>query len=126
MTAAVAACILCGKDGLIPGDRRERGLLDSDLVELRMLLVEWREPVLVDGHRVLWSTLPRCVDRLACRARLTASGEPWPVREAGEPVGRPQPPKLDVGQREPASAEAMHSEPANAADADADLAAVFG
>jgi len=49
-------CVICGNRG-----------------DVRLGLVEWREPV--EGET--WTSLPRCVDRQACRDRLEALGELW-------------------------------------------------
>lgn len=38
-------------------------------------LVEWRRPI--DGRR--FDALPRCQDKAACRERLEAIGDEWPV-----------------------------------------------
>jgi len=57
-----AACVICGNDVAI---------------EIRIALVEWREPV----GKEIWSTIPRCVDVAACRARCEAIGEPWPIAD---------------------------------------------
>lgn len=76
------ACLLCG--------------ITSADVHVR--LVEWLEPVA--GKR--WSNVPRCDDRVACRARVEAH-EPWPVADrtpapekpaapAEEPVAAPKAP----------------------------------
>jgi hypothetical protein len=45
---------------------------------IRPALVEWAQPP--DGRRT-WDTVFRCDDRAACRARLEAVGEPWPLAE---------------------------------------------
>jgi len=42
---------------------------------VRTGLIEWREPI--DNLR--FEALPRCVDRVACRARVEARGERWPA-----------------------------------------------
>lgn len=51
-----------------------------------MGLVSWRNPV--DGQQ--YGAVPRCVDRVACRARIEARGEEWevedPVRTTAELV----------------------------------------
>lgn len=50
--------------------------------EVRVLLAEWRDPEEV-GER--WSAVPRCDDRAACRGRVEARNERWPlVEEARE------------------------------------------
>jgi hypothetical protein len=57
-----SACLLCGHDVSI---------------DVRMALVEWREPV----GREVWAHVPRCVDATACRLRVELLGEPWPVAD---------------------------------------------
>jgi hypothetical protein len=55
------SCVLCGND---VG------------TEVRMQLVEWREPI----GKEIWSHIPRCSDAIACRARVeNVLGEPWPI-----------------------------------------------
>ncbi len=48
----------------------------SETEPTRLELLEWREPV--DGKR--YDHVPRCLDRVACRARTELS-EPWPVED---------------------------------------------
>jgi hypothetical protein len=56
------ACVLCG----------------SETGPTRMQLVEWTEPI--EGE--IWSTVPRCTDRLACRSRVELENdEQWPVND---------------------------------------------
>ena len=42
---------------------------------IRHGLVAWREPVF--GHN--FDDVDRCLDLAACKARVAAKGEPWPV-----------------------------------------------
>jgi hypothetical protein len=53
------ACVLCGHDK--PTD-------------VRVSLARWREP-----EGAMYSAVPRCIDRKACRERCEASGDDWPV-----------------------------------------------
>jgi hypothetical protein len=46
--------------------------------DVKVCLVEWREPV--ENQR--WSAVPRCANRKDCRARVEAQGEEWEVRDA--------------------------------------------
>jgi hypothetical protein len=62
MSPRSSACLICGHDVSI---------------DVRMALVEWREPV----GREVWSHVPRCVDGVACRSRVELLGEPWPVAD---------------------------------------------
>jgi hypothetical protein len=56
-------------------------LICGDLsLDVRTQLVEWRDPV--GGRR--YEAIPRCIDRTACRSRVEAQGETWPV--GSEPV----------------------------------------
>jgi hypothetical protein len=50
----------------------------------------------------LFSALPRCVDIEACRSRVQAAGESWPLLERGEQPGvrRPQPTDTPLGQHD--------------------------
>lgn len=117
-------CLLCGADGLvrIAGDR---GFFDADQAELVWAMVEWIQPV--EGVR--WTSLPRCLDRAGCRARVAASGEPWPVRDAGSRVDteRLEPPGwvATAGEEpmQPVATPQGHAEEASPAD---DLLAVLG
>jgi hypothetical protein len=45
--------------------------------EVSVGLVEWSKPI--DDER--WTAIPRCENRVACRERVEAAGESWPVRE---------------------------------------------
>lgn len=61
-------------------------------------LVEWREPVRNDltGKLEVWSHVPRCIDRAACRARVelpkpAGLGEPWPIDDDTPAPARPAP-----------------------------------
>ena len=60
------ACLLCGFEAT------------SETIWLRPAW--WREPL--DGKWI--TTIPRCLDIDACRRRVEALGEPWPLLEAGE------------------------------------------
>lgn len=55
-------CVLCG---------------NTDHRDLRVALVHWRdgEPGMAYEH------VPRCIDHDACRARVAANGELWPLVE---------------------------------------------
>ena len=57
-----SACLLCGQ--VAP--------------DVRMALVHWREP---DSAGDVWGAIPRCRDRSACRERVAALGEEWPIVE---------------------------------------------
>ena len=62
MTHAPGPCLLCG----------------SETTETRVMLVEWSEPI----GNAIWSSVPRCVDRAACRERVErVIGERWPVND---------------------------------------------
>ena len=63
-------CLLCGFEAT------------SELIWLRPAW--WREAI--EGRWI--TTIPRCLDIDACRARVAALGEPWPLLEAGEEPGR--------------------------------------
>jgi hypothetical protein len=72
------ACVLCG----------------SESTPTRRELVEWREPVRSDatGKLEVWSHVPRCLDRVACRSRVELElGEPWPIDDATPAPVRPVP-----------------------------------
>lgn len=43
-------------------------------------LVAWREPV----GRELFSSIPRCRNRGACKRRVEQIGDEWPLLEPGE------------------------------------------
>jgi hypothetical protein len=60
MTHGIGDCRLCG-------DRRD----------IRVGLVEWQQ----DYGTGKWDWMPRCRDHLACRARVEAAGEEWPLRD---------------------------------------------
>ena len=64
------ACLLCGFEAT------------SETIWLRPAW--WREPL--DGKWI--TTIPRCLDIDACRRRVEALAEPWPLLEAGEEPGR--------------------------------------
>lgn len=57
-------CLLCGNDRL---------------TEVRVSLARWRDP-----NPYLYSTIPRCSDRAACRERVELLGDDWPVIDPGE------------------------------------------
>jgi hypothetical protein len=52
-------CLLCG----------------AELGDISVTLVEWAQPL--DGRR--FDAIPRCEDHDACRLRLEAIGDPWPL-----------------------------------------------
>ena len=82
------ACVLCG----------------SETGPTRRELVEWSEPVRSDatGKLEVWSHVPRCLDRIACRARVElTNGEPWPVDDRTPAPQRP----AAVAVAEPAQEE---------------------
>jgi hypothetical protein len=64
MTAAMfveaRTCSLCGR---------------SSTTDVAIALTRWSDPI--DGRR--FEAMPRCRDRAACRARVLANGERWPV-----------------------------------------------
>jgi hypothetical protein len=72
---ARATCLLCG--------------FEATNAEIWLKPAWWREPG-PDGKFV--TTLPRCLDTEACRARVTANGEPWLLLERGEQPDRPRRP----------------------------------
>lgn len=45
--------------------------------DVKVGLVSWRNPV--DNQR--YASIPRCVDRIACRARVEANGDEWEVND---------------------------------------------
>lgn len=61
-------CLLCGASGPY----------------VRPVMVEWVDPV---PYR--FSVIPRCVDRVECRARVEDDGEPWPLVEVKADVEVP-------------------------------------
>jgi len=66
MSHGIGGCVLCGDE---IGDRV-------------MALIEWSEPI----GRDIWSYVPRCVDRAACRERVErVLEEPWPVNDGTPP-----------------------------------------
>lgn len=67
------ACLLCGD---APADPRD----------VRMALVRWVEP---DAER-RFSSVPRCIDRAACRARVEAAGGAWEVQDGVTLEERPR------------------------------------
>jgi len=79
---SIGPCLLCG----------------SETEDRAMAFVEWREPV---GNQI-WSHIPICRDRAACRSRVeTVLEEPWPLRD-GTPAP-PRPPAVTEPELEPAS-----------------------
>lgn len=71
-----ASCLLCG--------------LEATAAEVWLKPAWWREPG-ADGKRI--TTIPRCLDVDACRARVLAAGEAWPLLERGEqPDAKREPP----------------------------------
>lgn len=58
-------CLLCGHERV---------------TEVRVSLARWRYP-----EGAMFSAVPRCVDRKACRERCEALGEDWPVIDPDEP-----------------------------------------
>lgn len=69
-----SACLICGSESAV----------------VTVSLVEWAEPI--DGRR--WESLPRCIDRQACRERLELLGERWPIRDSvtiPSPAAVPEP-----------------------------------
>ena len=61
-------CALCGFEG-----HRDR--------EVRLELVAYREPDPKPEGWKPYDHVPRCVDRAACRERVAAIPEPWPLVE---------------------------------------------
>lgn len=59
------ACVLCGNERTS---------------EVRVSLARWRDP-----RGGMFSAIPRCMDRKACRARSDEIGDPWPVIDPDEP-----------------------------------------
>jgi hypothetical protein len=62
-----ATCLLCG--------------LEATTAEVWLKPAWWREPG-SDGKQI--TTIPRCLDVDACRSRVLAAGEAWPLLERGE------------------------------------------
>lgn len=77
------ACLLCGA-------------ADQELV---FLAVRWRDPL--PGQP--FGAIPRCVDRISCRARVEGRGDPWEVIDAGEMGGGSKSLAIDVAAGPPAS-----------------------
>lgn len=65
------SCLLCG--------------LEATSAEVWLMPAWWREPG-PDGRYI--TTIPRCRETDACRARVLAVGESWPLLERGEQPGR--------------------------------------
>ena len=63
------ACVLCGNERL---------------QDVRVSLVRWRFP-----DPAMYSAVPRCVDRKACRQRCEALGDLWLVIDPDEPSVTP-------------------------------------
>ena len=57
-------CMLCGNERT---------------TEVRVSLARWRDP-----NPYLFSAIPRCIDRRACRARCEALGDDWMVLDPHE------------------------------------------
>ena len=66
--ASMRTCLLCGDSGSV-----------------RMARAKWRTGRPVGGR--MWEAIPRCTDRAACRERIEALGERWPLVE-GRSDGR--------------------------------------
>lgn len=101
-------CLLCG----------------AEASETKRELVRWLESA--PGHE--YDTLPRCVDRVACRARVRWRGERWEVAD-GTPARQPEAPTRGAEPTVPVPAEPAHepsTQAEGAAAPDEDLAAVFG
>jgi hypothetical protein len=75
------SCLLCG--------------FEATTAEVWLKPAWWREPG-ADGKRI--TTIPRCLDVEACRARVLAAGEAWPLLERGEDPDA----KRELFQRRPA------------------------
>lgn len=78
------ACLLCGAE-------------DQETI---FLLVRWIEPI--GGQS--FTSLPRCVDRVGCRARVEARGERWEVAD-GTPASEPMKPSEPPPAHEPTDLE---------------------
>jgi hypothetical protein len=61
----VNACVICGHES-----------------DVAVSLIEWAEPI----NERRFDSVPRCRDREACRLRLEAIGETWPVADGRRPV----------------------------------------
>lgn len=48
--------------------------------EVRVSLARWRDP-----GQGMFSTIPRCIDRAACRRRVEENGDEYEVIDPGEP-----------------------------------------
>ena len=59
------ACLLCG---------------NPKPSEVRVSLARWRDPA-----QGMFSAIPRCIDRKACRARVEALGDEYEVIDPDEP-----------------------------------------
>ena len=55
------------------------GRVDHDV---KSRLVEWTDDVVRKAGVKRWDTVDRCPDHQACRARIEATGKPWPIRDA--------------------------------------------
>ena len=53
---------------------------NTDRRDLRYALVHWRDAPL----GMAYEHVARCLDRAACRARLTSRGAEWPLTESNE------------------------------------------
>lgn len=65
------SCLLCGLED----------------ATVRMGLVAWREPI---AGRT-FEAIPRCADRQACRGRVEALGDVWPLVDATKASAAPKP-----------------------------------
>lgn len=59
-------CLLCGNERII---------------EVRVSLARWRD---LKANPSMYGAIPRCIDRKACRERVEAMGDEWPVIDPGE------------------------------------------
>lgn len=72
----MARCELCGRDGH----------------DVRVELVEWTDEAQHEYGLPIWDKALRCPDHQACRARMEATGQTWPVRDAHTHRTVPLPP----------------------------------
>lgn len=61
--------------------------------EVRVELVEWTAAIQQAFGLPTWDKALRCRDHQACRARMEATGQPWPIRDDHtHPTVEPPPP----------------------------------
>lgn len=79
-TPGRATCLLCG--------------IEATTREVWLKPAWWREGKFDEAGRLVFvTTVPRCLDSLACRARCEQADEVWPLLEHGEDPNNPIPTK---------------------------------